>query len=102
MFEYYEVRFKFTTGRPSTIVLRYKLFNIVGQKIDGNYESWKNMRQKTTSRGTVFPTPGVRRFFRCCSNNAHLFFHIAYFPKTTVDMLIEDIFLYNMVLWDLC
>ena len=31
-----------------------------------------------------------------------LFFHIAYFPKTTVDTLIEDIFLYNMIIWDLC
>ena len=30
------------------------------------------------------------------------FFHIAYFPKTNVDTLIEDIFLYNMILWDLC
>ena len=53
-------------------------------------------------RGPFFPHPGVRRFFRCCSNNAHIFFHIAYFPKTTVDKLIEDILLYNMILWDLC
>ena len=31
-----------------------------------------------------------------------IFFHIAYFLETTVDRLIEDIFLYNMILWDLC
>ena len=31
-----------------------------------------------------------------------IFFHIAYFPKTTVDTLIEDMFLYNMIVWDLC
>ena len=31
-----------------------------------------------------------------------IFFHIAYFPKTTVDSLIEDLFLYNMILWDIC
>ena len=54
-------------------------------------------------RGPSFAHPGVRRFFRYCSNNAHVFLHIAYFPKTTVDTLIEYyIFLYNMILWDLC
>ena len=49
----------------------------------------------------AFPHPGVRRFFRCCSNNAHIFFHIAYFPKTNIDTFIEDIFLYNMILLDI-
>ena len=50
------------------------LFNIVGHKIDGSYESWKYMGQKTTrdrlatGRGPSFPHPGVIRFFRFCSN----------------------------------
>ena len=84
------------------------LFNIVGHKIDGNYKSWKYMGQNTardrlaSGRGPSFPHPGVRRFFWCCSNNAHIFFHISYFLKTTVNTLIEDIILYNMILWDLC
>ena len=61
------------------------------------------MGQKTTrdrlapGRGPSFPHPGVRRFFRCCSNNAHIFFTLHIFIKTTVDTLIEDIFLYNMI-----
>ena len=78
------------------------LFDIVGHTIDGNYESWKYMWHKTArdrlvpGRGPYFPNPYVRR---CCSNNAHI---IAYFLKTTVNTLIEDMFLYNMVLWGLC
>ena len=63
------------------------LFNIVGHKIDGNYESWKYMGQKTTrdrlapGRGPSFPHPEVRRFFRYCSNNAHIFFTLHIFLK---------------------
>ena len=84
------------------------LFNIAGHNIDSNYESWKHLGQKTArdrlapGRGPSFPHPGVRWVFWCCSNNAHIFFHISYFLKTTVNTLIEDSFLYNMIIWDLC
>ena len=60
------------------------LFNIVGHKIDGNYESWKYMGQNTArdrlapGRGPSFP----HRFFWCCSNNAHISFIFSYFLKT--------------------
>ena len=63
------------------------LFNIVGPKIDGNYESWKYMGQNTArdrlapGRGPSFPHPGVRRVFWCCSNNAHFFFIFHIFLK---------------------
>ena len=66
------------------------------------------MAQKTTrdrlapGRGPSFPHPGVRRFFPGAVRIMLIFFNIAYVPKTTVDTLIEDIFLYNMILWDLC
>ena len=52
------------------------LFNSVGHKIDGSYESWEYMGHKTVrdslapGRGPSFPHP----FFWCCSNNAHIFF----------------------------
>ena len=81
------------------------LFNIVGHKIDGYYESWKYIGQKTArdrlapGRGPSSPHPGVRRFF-CAVQIMHIF--CSYFLKTTVNTLIEDIFLYNMVVWDLC
>ena len=45
------------------------LFNIVGHKIDGNYESWKYLGQNTArdrlapGRGPSFPHTGVSRFF---------------------------------------
>ena len=84
------------------------LFNSVGHKIDGNYESWKYMGHKTArdrlapGRGSFFSHPVVRRFCWCCSNNAHIFFHISYFLKTAGNTLVEDIFLYNMIIWDLC
>ena len=52
-------------------------------------------------RGPSFQHPGLRRFFGAVQIML-IFFHIAYFPKTTIDKLIEDIFLYNMILWDLC
>ena len=59
MFAYYEVRFKFTTSPQH---LHYgMLFNIVGHKIDGNYESRKYMGQKTT-RDRLAPGRG------CLSN----------------------------------
>ena len=60
------------------------LFNIVGPKIDGNYESWKYMGQNTArdrlapGRGPSFPHPGVRRVFWCCSNNAHFFLYFIF------------------------
>ena len=63
------------------------LFNIVGHTIDGNYESWKFLGQKTErdrlapGRGPSFPHPGVRRVFLCCSNNAHIFFKFHIFLK---------------------
>ena len=38
MFEYYEVRLKFTPA-PIQLPTVDMLFNIVGHKIDGNYES---------------------------------------------------------------
>ena len=56
------------------------LFNIVGHKIEGNYESWKLCGAKKArdrlapGRGPSFPHPGVRRCFWCCSNTAHIFF----------------------------
>ena len=86
MFEYYEVRFKFT---PTPQQLHYVdiLFNIVGHKIDGNYESWTYMGQTTArdrlapGRGPSFPHRGVRRFFWCCSNNAHILFIFDIFLK---------------------
>ena len=67
MFEYYEVRFKFTPPLHNCITVDM-LFNIVGHKIDGNYESWKYVGQKTASdrlapgRGPSFQHPGLRRF----------------------------------------
>ena len=57
------------------------LFNIVGHKIDGNYESWKYMGQNTASdrlapgRGPSFPHKGalggfrwsnIQKFWRSC------------------------------------
>ena len=78
------------------------LFHIVGHKIDGNYESWKYMGRNTArdrlapGRGPSFPHPG---FFGAVQI-MHIFF--SYFLKTTVNTLIEDIILYNMILWDLC
>ena len=68
MFEYYEVRFKFT---PAPLQLHYgMLFNIAGHKIDGNsYESWTFMGQKTArdrlapGREPSFLHPRVRRCF---------------------------------------
>ena len=50
-------------------------------------------------RGTVLPQVGKgKAVFVCCSNNAHnICFHLSL--KKTVDKLIEDIFLYNMILW---
>ena len=56
------------------------LFNTVGHKKDGNYESWKYMGQ----------------------NTARDRFYLSYFVKTTVNTLIEYIILYNMILCDLC
>ena len=74
MFDYYEVRFKFTTVSLQSDCLQYyitvdMLFNIVGHKIDGNYEFWKYMWQNTTrdrlapGRGAVFPTPCGKTVF---------------------------------------
>ena len=59
-------------------------------------------RGLTPGGGGVFPTPWGKTFFSVLFKYCSYFFHIAYFPKTTVDTLIEDIFLYNMILWDLC
>ena len=61
-------------------------------------------------RGTVLPHVGGRLshtlgktvFFDAVQIMLIFFSHCIYFPKTTVDKLIEDIFLYNMMLWDLC
>ncbi len=70
----------------------------------GNIES---MGQNTArdrlapSRGPFFPHPGVRRFFGAVQI-MHIFFNISYFLKITVNTLIEDIFLYNIILRDLC
>ena len=55
------------------------LFNIVGHKIDGNYESWKYMEQNTArdplapGRGPSVPHPGVRSFFGAVQI-MHIFF----------------------------
>ena len=63
------------------------LFNIVGHKIDCNYETWKKYGAKTTrrrlapGRAPSFPHPGVRRFFWCSSHNAHIFFIFHIFSK---------------------
>ena len=84
------------------------LFNIVGHKIDGNHDSCKYMEQKTArdrlapGGGPSFQHPGVRRVFWCCSNNAHIFLIFQIFFQKTVNTLIEDIFLYSMILLDLC
>ena len=60
------------------------LFNIIGYRIDGSYESWKYMGH-TTARDRLAPGrrpsflhPGVRLFCWCCSTNAIFFsiFHI--------------------------
>ena len=56
MFEYFVVRFKFTTATLQYITVDM-LFNIIGHKIDGNCESWKYMGQKT-SRNRVSPGRG--------------------------------------------
>ena len=86
MFEYYEVALSF----PPPLYICFAvdmLFNIVGHKLDFNYESWKYMGQNTKrdrlapGRGLSFPHPGVRRVFRCCSNNAHIFFTLHIFLK---------------------
>ena len=59
----------------------------------------KTMRDRLApGRGPSFPHPG---FFGAVQIML-IIFHIAYYPKTTVDTLIEDLFLYNMILWDLC
>ena len=66
-----------------------------------------NMGQKTArdhlapGRGPSFPHPGVRRLFGALQIMHMYFVHFSYFLKTTVNTLIEDIFLYNMILWDL-
>ena len=46
MFEYYEVRFTFTPPLYNSVTVDM-LFNIVGHKIDGNYDSRKYMGHKT-------------------------------------------------------
>ena len=59
--------FKFTSYNYITVDM---LFNIVGHKIDGNYESWNCLMQKlggdrlAPSRGPSSPHPGARRFLR--------------------------------------
>ena len=98
MFEYYVVRFKFTTAPLQLHYGMYSmLLNTVGHKIDGNCVSWKYMGQKTTR--AVLPHVG---FFGAVQIMLIFFLQIAYFPETTVSTLIEDIFLYNTILWDLC
>ena len=83
------------------------LFNTVGHKKDGNYKSWQYMGQNTArdclapGKGPSFPHPGIRRVFGAVQI-MHIFFYLSYFLKTTVNTLIEDIILYNMILWDLC
>ena len=73
--------------RPICVYTVDMLFNIVGHKIDGNYESCKYMGQTTardrlaSGRRPSFQHPGVRRFFWCCSNNAHIFFIFHIFLK---------------------
>ena len=57
MFEYYEVRFKFTPAPLHYCITLYMLFNVVGHKIDGTYESWKYIE------GAVFPTPWGKTVF---------------------------------------
>ena len=57
------------------------------------------MDRLAPGRVPSFPNPGVRRFFGVVQI-MHIFF--SYFLKTTVNTLIEDIFLYNIILWDLC
>ena len=55
------------------------LFNIVGHKIDGNYEFWKYIGQKTArdrltpGRVSSLPHSGVRRFFGAVQI-MHIFF----------------------------
>ena len=71
IFEYYEVRFKCRPIPPPlyNCITVEILFNIVGHRIDGNYESWKYMGQKTARdrlapvEAVFLPHPGVRRFF---------------------------------------
>ena len=74
MFEYYEVHFKFTPPLYNCTTVDM-LFNIV----DGNYESWKYVGQKTArdrlapGKGPSFPHPGVRPVF-CAVQIIHIFF----------------------------
>ena len=65
------------------------LLNILGHNIDGNDESLKIYGAKTArdrlapGREPSLPHPGVRRFF-CTVQIIHIFFHISYFLKTTI------------------
>ena len=59
----------------------------------GNTWDKKARDRLAPGSGPSFPHPGVRRLFWCCSNTAHIDF-----IKKTVNTLIEDMFLYNMVI----
>ena len=69
MFEYYEVRFKFT---PAPLQLQYSRYDVLHCRPQNGrhvYESWKYMGQNTArhrlapGREPSFPHPGVRRLF---------------------------------------
>ena len=74
------------------------LFNIVGHKIDCNYETWKKYGAKTMrrrlapGRAPSFPHPGVRRFSWCSSNNAHIFFIFHIFLKQLLTLWYKTYF----------
>ena len=66
------------------------------------------MGQKTArdrlapGRGPSFPHPRVRRFFGAVQIMYILFSYFIFSIKKTINTLIEDIILYNMIIWDLC
>ena len=55
------------------------------------------MAQKT-ARDRLTPWCGKDGFFGAVQIMHIICFHISYFPKPTVNTLIEDIFLYNIIL----
>ena len=102
---------KFTLSLPPPLyncITIDMLFNIVGHKIDVNYESWKYMWQKRP--GTIFPQIGGRLsrtlmqdgFFGAVQITQILFSYFVFSLQKTVNTLIEDTFKYNAIIWRLC
>ena len=86
MLELYEVRFKFTPTLFNCITVDM-LVNIVGHKIDGNYESWKHMGQKT-ARDLFAPSSPHPVFFGGVKM-LHNFFFFIFHNKVNCIVLIR-------------